>query len=385
MRTRKQLHVAIYTRKSSEEGLDQEFNSLDAQREACEAFTASQRELGWKLLADRYDDGGPSGGTLARPTLQQLLEAVRSNRIDVIVVCNIDRLTRSLMDFSKMVEALDEYRVSFVSVTQQFNTVTSMGRLTLNTLLSFAQFEREVTAERIRDKVATSKKSDICMGDVVPLSYDAIDRKRVINEAEAEAIRWLYKTYLELGSVIRLNDAADTKGIRSKRRNYASGKNLGGERLWRGQVYWILCNLIYAGKLRHKGTIHEGQHEAIIGETTFDGVQKQLGENAATRQPDRNVSQWHLLTGIIFDETGNRLSRSHSSKQCKRYHCYVSHRLLQARRKDKDSWHLPAQHVETIVLGHVAEFLKDKPKLFDLLNPGKPSAQDISNFEQAAH
>jgi site-specific DNA recombinase len=207
------LRVAIYTRKSTEEGLDQEFNSLHAQREACEAFALSQRELGWKVLPENYDDGGLSGGTMDRPALSKLLEDIRANRIDVVVVYKIDRLTRSLMDFSKIVEIFDQNDVSFVSVTQQFNTSTSMGRLTLNMLLSFAQFEREVTAERIRDKIAASRKKGMWMGGLVPLGYDAIDRKLVINREEADHIRWLFSTYLELESVKQVKKLADAKGI----------------------------------------------------------------------------------------------------------------------------------------------------------------------------
>jgi site-specific DNA recombinase len=245
-----QLRVAIYTRKSTEEGLEQEFNSLHAQREACEAYIASQRELGWKALPTRYDDGGLSGGSMERPALQRLLEDVEANRVDVIIVYKIDRLTRSLMDFARIVAVLDEHDVSFVSVTQQFNTATSMGRLKLNMLLSFAQFEREVTAERIRDKIAASKKKGMWMGGVVPLGFKVTDRKLIVNQAEAETIRWLYRTYLALGSVRRLKEEADRRSIVSKRR---AGANPGGKPMTRGHLYHLLSNPLYAGKVRQQG------------------------------------------------------------------------------------------------------------------------------------
>lgn len=315
MSGRRQLRVAIYTRKSSEQGLEQEFNSLHAQREACEAYIASQRELGWRPLPARYDDGGLSGGSMERPALQCLLNDVRARRVDVVVVYKIDRLTRSLMDFSKIVAVFDEHAVSFVSVTQQFNTATSMGRLTLNMLLSFAQFEREVTAERIRDKFAASKAKGMWMGGVVPLGYEVKDRKLIVNKAEARSVRWLFDTYLELGSVIRLRDAAEQQGIRSKRRTYKSGRNLGGKPLTRGHLHAILINPLYAGKIAYKGKIHNGQHAAIIDQETFDRVQALLKENSVRRLASNNFSQPHLLTGMLFDETGDRLSPTHASKK----------------------------------------------------------------------
>lgn len=365
--------VAIYTRKSSEEGLEQEFNSLHAQREACEAFILSQRELGWKLLPTAYDDGGLSGGSLERPALQKLLEDVRAKRIDVIVVYKIDRLTRSLMDFTKIVSTLDEHEVSFVSVTQQFNTSTSMGRLTLNRLLSFAQFEREVTAERIRDKFAASKARGMWMGGVVPLGYDVRDRKLHINEEEAESIRWLFNTYLELKSVIRLREAAFEHGIRSKQRNYKSGKNPGGTPLTRGHLHAILTNPVYTGMISHKGKVYEGQHEAILDQEVFDRVQAQLKTNAVSRQHGTNKSHMHLLTGLLFDESGDRLSPTHATNRGIRYRYYISHRLLQARRKETDGWRLPAKTLEGIIIKRLIEFLTDQSGLIN--NLGNEQAQ----------
>ncbi|MCB1464449.1 MAG: recombinase family protein [Nitratireductor sp.] len=366
MSGRHSLRVAIYTRKSSEEGLEQDFNSLDAQREACEAFIASQKELGWKPLSHRYDDGGLSGGTTDRPALLRLLEEVKAKRVDIVVVYKIDRLTRSLMDFSRIVEIFDASDVSFVSVTQQFNTSTSMGRLTLNMLLSFAQFEREVTAERIRDKIAASKKKGMWMGGLVPLGYDAIDRKLVINQKEATTIRWLFDTYLELGSVRKLKEEADDKGIVSKARKPNRTSLTGSVPMSRGHLYRILYNPIYRGCIRHGANIYPGQHEAIIDETTFDRVHAMLDDKASSRRSDTNVTQPHLLTGLLYDETGDRMSPTHAAKKGRRYRYYISHRLMQAHRKEKDGWRLPAQQIETIVLNEITGLLRSKVRLLDM-------------------
>ena len=366
MSGRHQLRVAIYTRKSTEEGLDQDFNSLDAQREACEAFIASQKELGWKPLSHRYDDGGLSGGSMDRPALLQLLEEVKTRRVDIVVVYKIDRLTRSLMDFSRMVEIFDANEVSFVSVTQQFNTSTSMGRLTLNMLLSFAQFEREVTAERIRDKIAASKKKGMWMGGLVPLGYDAVNRKLVINQKEAETIRWLFQTYLQLGSVRRLKEAADARGIFSKARKASRSKLTGSVPLSRGHLYRILANPIYKGCVRHGDNIYPGQHEAIINNATFDHVQTSLENKSSSRRSQSNVTRPHLLTGLLFDETGDRMSPTHAAKKSRRYRYYISHRLMQSHRKEKDGWRLPAQQIETIILNEIINLLRSKVSLLDM-------------------
>ena len=259
---------AIYTRKSIEEGLEQSFNSLDAQREACAAYILSQKHEGWAELSDRYDDGGFSGGTMSRPGLQQLLEDVRAGRIDVIVVYKVDRLTRALSDFAKMVDVFDGAGVSFVSVTQAFNTTSSMGRLTLNVLLSFAQFEREVTGERIRDKVAASKRKGMWMGGAIPLGYDVEDKALVVSPTEATAIRTIFAEYLVLGSVRQLRARLDALGIVSKQRTNRFGRVSGGTTFSRGALYNILRNPIYIGKVRHKEELHEGLHEAIIDDAT---------------------------------------------------------------------------------------------------------------------
>jgi site-specific DNA recombinase len=255
---------AVYTRKSSEEGLEQDFNSLQAQREACEAFIKSQAGEGWRLIKIAYDDGGFSGGTIERPALQQLLADIRQKRVDVIVVYKVDRLTRSLADFAKMVEAFDQHGVSFVAVTQQFNTTTSMGRLTLNVLLSFAQFEREVTGERIRDKIAASKKRGLWMGGTVPLGYDVVDRRLVINPPEAETVRGIYKRYLGVGSIRLLKQDLDRRRIVSKRRLSKAGQHSGGSAFSRGALYELLANPIYVGEIRHRKDRHPGRHQAIV-------------------------------------------------------------------------------------------------------------------------
>src|SRR5690349_12122252 len=267
---------AIYTRKSSEEGLEQEFNSLAAQREACEAYIRSQRHEGWVLTRPRYDDGGFSGGNLERPALQHLLADIRTGRINIVVVYKVDRLTRSLADFARLVEIFDAQAVSFVSVTQQFNTTSSMGRLTLNVLLSFAQFEREVTGERIRDKIAASKKKGMWMGGNVPLGYDADERALVINPAEAETVRRIFALYRELGCVRRVKEEADRLGLKTKRRTMSNGAERGGKPFSRGHLSQLLANPIYTGRIAHKGQLYPGQHPALIDDETWTAVRQQL-------------------------------------------------------------------------------------------------------------
>src|SRR3954451_10572303 len=277
-------HCAVYTRKSSEEGLEQDFNSLHAQREACEAFIRSQRGEGWRLIETAYDDGGLSGGTLERPALQHLLADIAQHRVDTVVVYKVDRLTRSLMDFARLVELFDRYGVTFVAVTQQFNTTTSMGRLTLNILLSFAQFEREVIGERVRDKIAASKKKGMWMGGVAPLGYEVSDRKLVILPDEAETVRLIFARYLELGSVRLLKQDLGRQGARSKERMYRDGTRVGGQPFSRGALYALLSNPIYVGEIAHKGARYPGQHEAILDRATWDQVQEQLRTAAPARK-----------------------------------------------------------------------------------------------------
>src|SRR6202041_3057850 len=280
------LRCAVYTRKSSEEGLEQEFNSLDAQREACEAYIVSQRHEGWITLAAGYDDGAYSGGTMERPALQRLLEDIRARKIEIVVVYKVDRLTRSLADFAKIVEILDAQGVSFVSVTQAFNTTSSMGRLTLNILLSFAQFEREVTGERIRDKIAASKKKGMWMGGLPSLGYDVKDRKLIVNETEAATVRHIFRRYVELKSVRELKEDLDCAGIVSKIRTASDGSPYGGQSLARGALYLMLQNRIYRGEIVHKGKSYPGDHEAIIDETLWGDVQTILSGNRVPRAND---------------------------------------------------------------------------------------------------
>jgi len=289
-RPRRTLRCAIYTRKSTEEGLAQEFNSLHAQREACEAFIRSQRHEGWTVLPEHYDDGGYSGGTMDRPALQQLLADIAAGRIDLLVTYKIDRLTRSLADFAKIVEVFDQKGVSFVSVTQQFNTTTSMGRLTLNVLLSFAQFERELAGERVRDKIAASKKKGMWMGGVPPLGYGVQDRKLVVIPNEAETVRHIFRRYAALGSVRLLQQELDAAGIRSKRWTSAAGRSLGGKPLARGALYLMLQNRIYRGEIVHKGQHYPGEHEPIIDEALWDQVQSKLTANAVERRSGGRIN-----------------------------------------------------------------------------------------------
>ena len=346
----RRVRCAIYTRKSSEDGLEQNFNSLDAQREACGAYIASQKHEGWELLPDHYDDGGISGGHLDRPALQKLMQAVDEKRVDQIVVYKIDRLTRSLADFAKLVDRLDAAETSFVSVTQSFNTATSMGRLTLNMLLSFAQFEREVTSERIRDKIAASKRKGMWMGGHVPLGYRADGRTLKIDEPEASTIRTLYDLYKKLGSVRKVKDRAEALGFRSRRRKRSCGRVSGGIPFDRGHLHHILSNPIYAGRIRHKGQVHDGQHPAIIDPRVWDKVQELLQSGAAISRGSRKKAITSPLAGKLFDETGDRLTPSHSRKNGKRLRYYVSRRVIAGGcAKHPDAWRLPAEQVEGVL------------------------------------
>ena len=348
--SRRTIRCAVYTRKSSEEGLDQDFNSLDAQYEACAAYVASQKHEGWKLLPQRYDDGGVSGGTLERPDLQRLLVDVDNGLIDMIVVYKIDRLTRSLSDFSRLIERLERANCSFVSVTQSFNTSTSMGRLTLNVLLSFAQFEREVTGERIRDKIAASKKKGMWMGGLVPLGYDHRTNPRglVINEHEAETVREIFALYNRLGCLAKVTREAERRGFRSKFREFKSGRTMGGSVMSRGQIHFILTNPVYIGQIRHKRETHAGLHEAIIEQDLWERVQHKLQEASAKPRSTTQCAERSWLTGKLFDETGDRLTPTHAQKGKRRHRYYVSSQLLR-REGDGAGWRLPAARLEQLV------------------------------------
>src|ERR1700756_2768294 len=298
---------AVYTRKSSEEGLEQEFNSLHAQREDCEAFIKSQAGEGWRLIRTHYDDGGLSGATMERPALQRLMADIAKGLIDAVVVYKVDRLTRSLADFAKIVEIFDARGVSFVAVTQQFNTTTSMGRLTLNVLLSFAQFEREVTGERIRDKIAASKQKGMWMGGTVPLGYDVRENCLMVNPKEAATVRLIFQLYIELRSVRQVRDELDRRSIVSKQRVSKSGSRAGGVRFGRGALYQMLANPIYVGEIRHKRLSHPGQHEPIIGKSLWQRVQAMLKQRATRQSGSASRRTPSLLMGKLFDENGEPL------------------------------------------------------------------------------
>jgi site-specific DNA recombinase len=354
---RKVLRCAIYTRKSTEHNLDLEFNSLDAQREACEAYIKSQAHEGWRLIAGRYDDGAFSGASLQRPALQQLLGEISAGKIDVVVVYKVDRLTRSLADFAKLVELFDQHGVSFVSITQSFNTTSSMGRLTLNVLLSFAQFEREVIGERVRDKIAASKRKGIWVGGPIPLGYRCIDKKLVIAPAEAETVRLIFRRYLELGSMGVLVEDLDRSGIRTKANGLADGRVRGGIRFGVGPLAHLLKNWFYIGEVVYRGEVHRGEHEPIVARDVFDAVQIRLAANAVARQVRLKGSS-AILTGRIFDDRGNRMSPTHSNKHGVRYRYYVSHALLQNRNAAVGSvGRVPAPEIEALVLEGVRNHL----------------------------
>ncbi len=324
--TTARLRCAVYTRKSTEEGLEQEFNSLDAQREACAAYIASQRHEGWVPVKQHYDDGGFSGGNMSRPGLQQLLAEVEAGRVDVIVVYKVDRLTRSLADFAKIVEVLDAKSASFVSITQSFNTTTSMGRLTLNVLLSFAQFEREVTGERIRDKIAASKKKGLWMGGPVPLGYEVRERKLVVNEEEAERVRNIMRHYLDAPSVNALIGTLREGGIITKIQNSVSGPHRGGIPFARGSLFHLLKNRIYLGMIVHKGEAYPGEHEAIVDQQLWEAVQAKLQRKAPPRTTERNGRQQAMLRGLLFDHHGRPMVVTHAKKGNRRYRYYASSR-----------------------------------------------------------
>jgi len=318
---KRRIRCAVYTRKSSEEGLDMEFNSLDAQRDACEAFVTSQKAEGWVALRDRYDDGGFSGGTLDRPALRQLISDIEAGLIDVIVVYKIDRLSRSLMDFARLVEVFDRNNVTFVSVTQAFNTTTSMGRLTLNILLSFAQFEREVIGERIRDKFAASRKRGMWMGGFVPMGYDVKDRKLVVNEAEATTVRMIFDRFAALGSASTLARALQAEDVRNKR----------GKRIDKGFIYKLIGSRVYLGEAVHKGTSYPGEHDAIVTQVLWDRVHAILRQSPRDRRAKNRNSSEALLKGLIFTDTGTAMTPTYTRKGERLYHYYTSMDLIRNR------------------------------------------------------
>jgi len=344
---RKLLRCAVYTRKSTEYNLDLEFNSLDAQREACEAYIKSQAHEGWRLIPDHYDDGAFSGASLDRPALQVLLAEVKLGKIDVIVVYKVDRLTRSLADFAKLVELFDQHTVSFVSVTQSFNTTSSMGRLTLNVLLSFAQFEREVIGERVRDKIAASKAKGIWVGGPVPIGYASINKKLVVVLEDAETVRLIFQRYLEVGSIRDLAEDLDRRKIRTRRQALSNGKIRGGIRFGVGSLAQLLRNRFFIGEIAYRGAQYVGEHEAIVDRSLFEAVQAKLLASATARRMKLKTST-SILAGRIFDEHGNRMTPTHTNKQGARYRYYVSHSSLQ--QEDRSAMRISAPEVEAMAL-----------------------------------
>ena len=368
----KPLRCAIYTRVSTEHGLDQAFNSLDNQREAAQAYVKSQAHESWTAIRECFDDGGFSGGSLERPALHRLLEAIRARKIDVVVVYKVDRLTRSLADFAKLVELFDAHGVSFVSVTQSFNTTTSMGRLTLNVLLSFAQFERDVTGERIRDKIAASKRKGIWVGGVVPFGYALQDCKLVIDAAEATIVRLIFELYLVHGRLSGLQRALRERNVVTRTRTTAAGVVRGGVALTNGPLQHMLRNRVYRGDLNHKGQSYPGEHDAIIPAELFDAVRERLDHNRVERSSERAKSD-ALLQGLIRDDRGNRMTPSFAIKKGARYRYYVSCVLAQGRKDQAGSIARVAAHdVETIVI----EALADMAPV-----PTEPQSSDRARIE----
>jgi site-specific DNA recombinase len=362
----KSVRCAIYTRVSTEHGLDQEFNSLDAQYDAASAYIKSQAHAGWALIRSRYDDGGYSGGSTDRPDLQRLLDDIRARKIDVIVVYKVDRLTRSLADFAKLVELFDAQGVSFVSVTQQFNTTTSMGRLTLNVLLSFAQFEREVTSERIRDKIAASKRKGLWVGGPLPLGYAMKDGKIAVVENEAERVRLIYRRYLELGGVNALVRDLRDKDIRTKIRLRSTGATHGGILFERGSLFYLLRNRFYIGEVKYKGEILPGEQPAIMDRQLFNAVQQKLTDQWSHRNHAKTRSD-HLLTGLLYDNAGHRMIPTHANKAGIRYRYYVSLPHLKGESKTASVGsvsRIPATDIEDVIVKSVNEHLvaqQDQP------------------------
>jgi len=355
---------AIYTRKSTDEGLEQQFNSLHAQREAAAAYITSQQHEGWRLLAEKYDDGGYSGGNLERPALKRLMADIRAGKVQTVVVYKVDRLTRSLTDFARLIELFEARGVSFVSVTQQFNTTTSMGRLMLNVLLSFAQFEREVTGERIRDKIAASKRRGIWMGGTPPIGYVLKDQKLLVDHQQAQVVRHIFRRYAALRSVAKLCRELDTQGYRTKLFSSVARRTHGGKAFSRGHLYRILQNRVYLGEVAHKDATHPGEHAAIVERALWDKVHKVMASNRRAAAIGMRCESNSLFKGLVFDDAGNRMSPAHANKAGRRYRYYVSQALLQQRKEDAGSLpRLPAHDLEQLVSGRIAEVLGTEARM----------------------
>jgi site-specific DNA recombinase len=364
----RKLRCAVYTRKSTEEGLDMEFNSLDAQREACSAYIASQRSEGWVELAEQYDDGGFSGGTLERPALRRLMADIEAGRVDVVVVYKIDRLSRALMDFARLVEVFDRCGVTFVSVTQSFNTTTSMGRLTLNVLLSFAQFEREVIGERIRDKVAASRRRGMWMGGFVPMGYRVQDRKLVVHEPEAAIIRKIFERYLKVGSATTLARQLRAEDVRSAR----------GRIIDKGSLYRILRNRAYVGLAVHKGTAYPGEHDAIVSQALWDKVQSILQESPRVRGCRARAATPALLKGLLFGPTGRAMSPTHTRKHGKLYRYYVCQAALKGEVQPSPIRRVSAAAIEAAVIDQLRALLRSPEVVMATWRAAGPQIEALS-------
>lgn len=373
------FRCAIYTRKSSEEGLDQDFNSIEAQREAGEAYVRSQAHEGWTMIPERYDDGGFSGGNTDRPALSRLMDAVRAGQIDIVVIYKIDRLTRSLTDFARLAETFDQHNASFVSVTQQFNTTNSMGRLMLNVLLSFAQFEREITGERIRDKIAASKKKGMWMGGPVPMGYAIKERRLIVDEGEAKIIRSIFRRYIEVGTVPALVDRLEADGVVTAARTSGKARATGNRPFTRGHLYKLLCNAIYVGRVHHKGATHPGQHEAIVDLPTWTAVQAMLSNNtqgARTRR-SRALLHSHLLADLLHAADGRRFTPSHTNKGARQYRYYV-----ESATGGKKPRRLPAAEIEHATMAGLGLYLRDRQQLVLDLGEGHLAIEQMLDSGQ---
>ena len=368
----RKLRCAVYTRKSSEEGLDMEFNSLDAQREACEAYVSSQKPEGWVLVPDHYDDGGLSGGTLERPALQRLLADIEDGRVDIVVTYKIDRLSRSLMDFTKLVEVFDRKGVTFVSVTQSFNTTNSMGRLTLNILLSFAQFEREVTGERIRDKFAASRKKGMWMGGWAPLGYDVKNRKLVINKAEAVKVRNIFERFAKCGSATTIIRELAAEGFRNKY----------GKSIDKGMLYKLLNNRVYVGDAVHKGIAYPGEHEAIISKRLWDRAHAVFAESPRIRAGKSRAQTSALLKGLIFDDAGRAMSPTHTRRKQKLYRYYISQRVIKdGSTNDSSISRVPAAEIERSVIDQLRTLLRSPEIVVATWRAARKEIRDLTEGE----
>ncbi len=365
--------------------LEQSFNSLQAQREACEAYIASQRHEGWQTVSKQYDDGGFSGGNMNRPALKQLLDDIAARLVDTVVVYKVDRLTRSLTDFAKIIEVFDKQGVSFVSVTQQFNTTSSMGRLTLNVLLSFAQFEREVTGERIRDKIAASKKKGMWMGGVAPLGYEVKDRQLIVNPQEAKVVEEIFAQYLRLESVAALKQYLDQKKLLTKLRTSANGHAFGGKAYSRGGLYKLLNNEVYTGRIAHRGESYSGEHQAIVEPETWEKVQALLAaNNQGHRRPGTRRVASSILAGLVFDAEGNRYTPTHAVKKGRRYRYYTSQAVIQRRNKSSYLGRIPARELEQVVSFRIQALLASPQELAASCLESSELVNDLGRLIEAA-